>query len=180
MNSSLNHAAKCFELFEGDTPVAFLGVLHQPTRQRLPLKRVTRLVVLPDYQGIGIGRAFLDAIADLYMQEGFMFEIKTSARNLISSLRNDPALRTASYGFSKASEHQKQKNWKSRNEVKTATFVKRDASFSGNSVGGGWCLHDYSTDLTAKKRILTFGKGAQSTIRSDCKVATFRSVINDG
>lgn len=100
MNSSLNHAAKCFELFEGDTPVAFLGVLHQPTRQRLPLKRVTRLVVLPDYQGIGIGRAFLDAIADLYMQEGFMFEIKTSARNLISSLRNDPTWRTASYGFS--------------------------------------------------------------------------------
>lgn len=118
--------------------MAFLGVLHQPTRQRLPLKRVTRLVVLPDYQGIGIGRAFLDAIADLYMQEGFMFEIKTSARNLISSLRNDPAWRTASYGFSKASEHQiSKKNWKSRNEVKTATFVKRDVPFSGNVVGGG-------------------------------------------
>lgn len=149
----MNHAAKCFELFEGDTPVAFLGVLHQPTRQRLPLKRVTRLVVLPDYQGIGIGRAFLDAIADLYMQEGFMFEIKTSARNLISSLRNDPAWRTASYCFAKDSKHQ--------------------INVKGI---GGWHLHDYSTDLTAKKRILTFGKGAQSTIRSDCKIATFRGV----
>lgn len=149
--------------------MAFLGVLHQPTKQRLPLKRVTRLVVLPDYQGIGIGRAFLDAIADLYMQEGFMFEIKTSARNLISSLRNDPAWRTASYCFAKDSKHQiNVKGIKSRNDVKAATFVRNDV--------GEWRLHDYSTDLTAKKRILTFGKGAQSTIRSDCKIATFRGV----
>lgn len=118
--------------------MAFLGVLHQPTRQRLPLKRVTRLVVLPDYQGIGIGCAFLDAIADLYMQEGFMFEIKTSARNLISSLRNDPAWRTASYGFSsrKLGPQAKVKATP-RKECKTATFVMRDAPFSGNGVGGG-------------------------------------------
>lgn len=169
----MNHAAKCFELFEGDTPVAFLGVLHQPTRQRLPLKRVTRLVVLPDYQGIGIGRAFLDAIADLYMQEGFMFEIKTSARNLISSLRNDPAWRTASYGFSKASEHQiNKKNWKSRNEVKTATFVKRDASFSGNGVGG-WRFHDYQMSHKPTRGNIDNTR----TLRLDCKVATFRGVI---
>lgn len=113
-------------------PVAFLGVLHQPTRQRLPLKRVTRLVVLPDYQGIGIGRAFLDAIAELYLRDGFMFEIKTSARNLVASLRAHPER-------------------------------------------GGWTLHDYSTNTTARKRILTFGKGEQSTIRNSVKIATFRA-----
>ena len=144
----MNHAAKCFELFEDDTPVAFLGVLHQPTRQRLPLKRVTRIVVLPDYQGIGIGRAFLDAIADLYMQEGFMFEIKTSARNLISSLRSDPAWRTASYGFSKASVEQ----------------------------GGSWKLKTYGVT----KRPKYDGKLKQSnTRRSDCKTATFISVLDN-
>lgn len=172
----MNHAAKCFELFENDIPVAFLGVLHQPTRQRLPLKRVTRLVVLPDYQGIGIGRAFLDAIADLYMQEGFMFEIKTSARNLISSLRSDPAWRTASYGFSKASEHQiSKKNWKSRNEVKTATFVKRDVDpFVKNVVGGVWTFHDFSISKKQKKGRINQNK----TLRTDCKVATFRAMRN--
>jgi GNAT superfamily N-acetyltransferase len=31
--------------------------------------RVTRLVVLPDYQGIGVGKQFLDFIANLYTQQ---------------------------------------------------------------------------------------------------------------
>lgn len=150
--------------------MAFLGVLHQPTRQKLPLKRVTRLVVLPDYQGIGIGRAFLDAIADLYMQEGFMFEIKTSARNLISSLRNDPAWRTASYGFSKASEHQiNKKNWKSRNEVKQ--HEDTSARLQGSDVPRGhWVMHSFG--FSSSKSV---GKVNDiSSRRKDCKTATFR------
>lgn len=99
MNHDLNKAARCFELFEGDIPIAFIAVLHQPTRNKADLKRVSRLVVLPDYQGIGIGRAFLDCIADYYIQEGHEFEIKTSAKNLVSSLRKSPEWRCASYGF---------------------------------------------------------------------------------
>lgn len=79
-------------------PVAFMGILHQPTKQRLDLKRVSRLVVLPDYQGIGIGRYFLDAIAQMYIAEGHMFEIKTSARNLIGSLRTHPESKFAQGG----------------------------------------------------------------------------------
>jgi GNAT superfamily N-acetyltransferase len=106
--------------------VAFIGVLHQPTRQRTPLKRVTRLVVLPDYQGIGIGRAFLDAVAEMYARDGFEFEIKTSARNLVSSLKRDARWRMAYYGFAKDSRHQLAvKKLKARKEVKAATFFWR-------------------------------------------------------
>lgn len=159
--------------------MAFLGVLHQPTKQRLPLKRVTRLVVLPDYQGIGIGRAFLDAIADLYMQEGFMFEIKTSARNLISSLRNDPAWRTASYCFAKDSKHQiNVKGIKSRNDVKAATCSEHDSERLQDSdvPRGRWNFYDYHpTSKPSGGRI-----NHSHSIRTDCKVATFRSVTNNG
>jgi GNAT superfamily N-acetyltransferase len=31
--------------------------------------RVTRLVVLPDYQGIGVGKRFLNFVADLYTSQ---------------------------------------------------------------------------------------------------------------
>ena len=132
----MNKAAKCFELFEGEVPVAFIAVLHQPTKQRLDLKRVSRLVVLPDYQGIGIGRAFLDAVAELYVSQGHMFEIKTSARNLIGSLRNHPTRRfsetqsgagswkACSWGFSHkvGKTGIAQMNDTHRTNVKTATF----------------------------------------------------------
>lgn len=160
--------------------MAFMGVLHQPTRQRLPLKRVSRLVVLPDYQGIGIGRAFLDAIAAMYVNEGLMFEIKTSARNLIGSLRNHPDWSLSNYAFSKrGGQNAKAEKRKSlRTDCKTASFKYMGTGCPPFVSTGGevaWKFHDYRTDLTAKKRILTFGKGQQSSIRSDCKVATFRA-----
>lgn len=128
-------------------PVAFLAVLHQPTKQRLDLKRVSRLVVLPDYQGVGIGRAFLDAVAALYISQGHMFEIKTSARNLIGSLRGHPESKFAetlvggasqwrahSWGFSHKGGKTgiAQMNDTHRTNAKTATF-----RFDGCSMGTG-------------------------------------------
>ena len=131
-----------------------MAILHQPTKQRLDLKRVSRLVVLPDYQGIGIGRMFLDAIAEMYVAEGHMFEIKTSARNLIGSLRSHPeskfaeiqaggALwRAASWGFNtdvRTSKTAKVK-YKDRSRVKTATFVYEGAGCPpfDLTAGGGY------------------------------------------
>lgn len=51
------------------------------------MKRVHRLVVLPDYQGIGIGVKLLHAVADHYKQQGYRFSIVTSTPALIYSLR---------------------------------------------------------------------------------------------
>jgi GNAT superfamily N-acetyltransferase len=47
---------------------------------------VSRLVVLPDYQGIGIGYKFLCAMAEYYTKMGWNFRIVTSAKNLIHKL----------------------------------------------------------------------------------------------
>ncbi len=46
--------------------------------------RVSRLVVLPDYQGIGVGKRFLNSIADLYTsQTKIPFYILTSNPQII-------------------------------------------------------------------------------------------------
>lgn len=63
-----------------------MGVLHQPHGKNAKLKRVSRLVVLPDYQGIGIGYLFLTEIAKLYVSQGWQFSIVTSAKNLVWKL----------------------------------------------------------------------------------------------
>ena len=51
------------------------------------LKKVHRLVILPDYQGIGIGGRLLDFIAKKYTDDKFVMGITTSAPSLIFSLK---------------------------------------------------------------------------------------------
>lgn len=63
-----------------------MGVIFQMSHSKRRVYRVSRLVVLPDYQGCGIGRKFLDAVAQAYVDVGHRFTIVTSARNLSKSL----------------------------------------------------------------------------------------------
>lgn len=44
---------------------------------------------MPDYQGIGLGTRFLNAVAEIYSKKGYDFSIVSSAKNLISSLRKN-------------------------------------------------------------------------------------------
>lgn len=43
-------------------------------------------MILPDYQGIGLGYKFLTIVAQYYERIGFEFSIVTSAKNLIVKL----------------------------------------------------------------------------------------------
>lgn len=69
LDTNLNKAAHCFVAFIEDNPVAFLGVLSFPHKYR-PCWRYTRLVCLPDYQGVGIGMKLLDYMASIYKSTG--------------------------------------------------------------------------------------------------------------
>ena len=89
MNTSINKSAQCYGLYDKDEIIGFCGVLHFPHPINKKIKSVTRLVILPDYQGIGLGTKFLNFISDIYIQQGFDFKIQTSAKNLISSLIKD-------------------------------------------------------------------------------------------
>jgi len=56
LSGNLHRSARCFAAFWGDRPVAFSGWLHRMTKGRRPGDmREHRTVVLPDYQGLGIG-----------------------------------------------------------------------------------------------------------------------------
>ena len=61
----------------------------------MPLKRgkrrVHRLVVLPDYQGCGIGTEFITAVAKIEEQNGFELSLVTTTPALVYALkkRND-------------------------------------------------------------------------------------------
>ena len=62
----------------GEKPVAFHAVLHSTNRDIHSYWRGHRTVVLPEFQGMGIGTAFSDAIAEIYVSKGLRYFSKTA------------------------------------------------------------------------------------------------------
>jgi GNAT superfamily N-acetyltransferase len=82
--------------------------------------RVSRLVVLPDYQGIGVGKKLLNVIAELYSSQTKMpFYMLTSNPQLIRG--NMENWKIARFGHaSKAKE-----NTRINNEIRSSLSRKR-------------------------------------------------------
>ena len=83
LNDSLNKSAKCSVGLINETPVVFHAMLHQPHAKVKNMKRGHRLVVLPDYQGLGIGNLFTCFIGDIWLKNGFRYVATASAPSLI-------------------------------------------------------------------------------------------------
>jgi GNAT superfamily N-acetyltransferase len=82
LSGSLVPHARCYCAVYQNKPIAFIVIVHIHMRARY--YRVSRLVVLPDYQGIGVGKRLLNLIAELCTsQTRIPFYILTSNPPLI-------------------------------------------------------------------------------------------------
>lgn len=81
-----------------DIPVAFCAILQFPHGQVHNFRRVHRLVVLPDYQGIGIGKRMLNFLGDLYRKQNYRFIITSSHPSIIHSMNNDKTWKLLRFG----------------------------------------------------------------------------------
>lgn len=125
MSHDLATASQCYGLYDEDNIIGFCAVVHQPHSVTRNIKRVTRLVILPDYQGIGLGVKFLQSIAEIYKTAGYEFSIVTSAKNLISALRKSPHYTMIRYSSTKPSNNRKSIDYQRdtmRTSCKTASF----------------------------------------------------------
>jgi GNAT superfamily N-acetyltransferase len=125
LNGKLPNASICYGVYDDKKIVAFMGVLHQPHGINKKIKRVCRLVVLPDYQGVGIGTRFLKTIAEHYTKMKFDFSIVTSAKNLIYALNNSNDWLLQRYSANKCSSNKNVIDYKRssmRTKCKTASF----------------------------------------------------------
>jgi GNAT superfamily N-acetyltransferase len=81
----LNPTARQFiGVYEGQI-VAHTGVIQFPMRKGW--KRIHRLVVLPDYQGVGIGVRFINAVSGIIAGEGFNVNLTTTTPALVGALK---------------------------------------------------------------------------------------------
>lgn len=118
LNGVLPSTARCYVAVYQDKPIAFIAVVS--IRMRARYYRVSRLVVLPDYQGIGVGKRLLNFIAELYTsQTKIPFYILTSNPQIIrGNMKNWKITR-----FGHASKGRG--NTKINNEIKNSLSRKR-------------------------------------------------------
>jgi len=81
LNSSLQQQSKCFIGLYNNIPICFFAVLYQMSKDK-NITRGHRLVVLPDYQGVGLGHKFCNEIAQIYINHGWRFRIKSRTKAL--------------------------------------------------------------------------------------------------
>jgi len=94
LTGSICPTARCFlALWEG-APVTFCATI--PILGRRDHWRVTRIVTLPDYQGVGIGMAVLEAVAQLHRRDGDRINVTASHPALVAHCRRSPRWRAVS------------------------------------------------------------------------------------
>lgn len=86
-------------------------------------KRVHRLVVLPDYQGIGIGTTFIKEVAKMVSNRGFELNLTTTTPSLIYALKKDPQWVLGRFGRCKGT----------MNEIEKRYGLKRNKNFASSS-----------------------------------------------
>ncbi len=92
LSGTLAPSARCYLATWGGEPVAFCATL--PLIAKKNHRRFTRIVTLPDYQGMGIGMRVVAAVASLHRQEGHRINVTSSHPSLIGHCRHSAIWKT--------------------------------------------------------------------------------------
>lgn len=92
LSGSLAPGARCFLGLWEKEPVAFCAVL--PLMGFTGRRRISRVVVLPDYQGIGIGSAFLEGIGKIHHSQNLRLSITGSHPSILQHCSRSEKWRT--------------------------------------------------------------------------------------
>lgn len=89
ISEDLNKAAKCFCVTWNDKPVAFYAFLPMPSGTVKNAFRGSRSVVLPDFQGLGIGFKVAKYLHKLYTKDGKKLYVKSVNPALVNKRMSD-------------------------------------------------------------------------------------------
>jgi ABC-type lipoprotein export system ATPase subunit len=71
LTPELNRAARCYALTANGNLASFAGILYRPHPRVVDIVGVSRVVTLPDYQGLGLAMVLLDNLGAAYKSIGF-------------------------------------------------------------------------------------------------------------
>lgn len=100
LSSYLNPAARCFGAFtDAGECVAFTSYLHFPHPKTRNIKIGHRRVVLPDWQGLGIGGALADWLGQHLWEQDFRYHSTVAHPAMIHHYTSSPRWREVSGGL---------------------------------------------------------------------------------
>lgn len=137
LTADLNKSCKCL-LFEWDgVPIGFVGILNTP-RKGIPYGcSISRMVILPDFEGLGLSRKIFDFCGGLVKsmcddEHDYRLYIKTAHRRFGESLGRNPNVRGTSFD-GKGRDKRSADNKKYRNRLTRVSYCKE---YVGESVDG--------------------------------------------
>ena len=98
LSATLHRAARCFVAEHDGQPVAFASYLHFAHPHAKRLKMFHRIVVLPDYQGIGLGGRLTEHVAQQLAGDGWSAHITTGHPAFVAFMRRSPRWRELTRG----------------------------------------------------------------------------------
>lgn len=114
LDGNINRSARCWVAIWEGVPIGFASALRFPNGNFNNGWREHRTVILPDYQGLGLGVRLSDAVAQVFIAEGYRYFSKT-AHPRLGEYRNASALWKPT-----------SKNKKARQDYSTSTRTKED------------------------------------------------------
>jgi len=96
LDTRMSRSVHCYVLLLGDKPIGFHAAIHSTNRDIHSYWRGHRTVILPEFQGMGIGTAFSDAIAQIYVDRGLRYFSKTAHPSFGEHREKSPLWRATS------------------------------------------------------------------------------------
>ena len=98
LSADISRQAKCFIATFNEKPVGFTSYIHMMHSKVLNGKREHGTVVLPDFQGIGIGNKISETLGKLILKAGNRFFSTTSHPAMINHRKKKECWRTLRFG----------------------------------------------------------------------------------
>ena len=96
LDTAISKSAHYYVLLLGDKPIGFHAAIHSTNRDIHSYWRGHRTVILPEFQGMGIGTKFSDAIAEIYVSRGLRYFSKTAHPSFGEHRQKSPLWRATS------------------------------------------------------------------------------------
>lgn len=90
LTADLHKSAACYVMFVEGVPASFAAVLHRPHSKVDDVKGVSRLVTLPDYQGLGLAMILAERLGAAHKTMGHRLRTYPAHPSLVRSFDRSP------------------------------------------------------------------------------------------
>lgn len=132
MSAAINRSAMTFALWIAGRPVAFAGIINFPHPRRADIRRVHRVVVLPDWQGLGLGMVLIGTLGAALRSRRLELRLSTASALFARTLRRSPDWRQVKRGESHGRNRGKRRGVGAMGNKTLSTYVYAGPALPGD------------------------------------------------